>query len=360
MSTELAAQPQEKLDKVATWLAHPDARQKIVSALGNVHEPEYFLSQMVIALETRDDLRACTPVSKFKAANICAALGLLPTLQHVALIPRKNEVTVMPQWQGYHTLFMRTGEVKEIRARLIHRLDTYHFDADSETVTHSYDPFRGDRVFQNFSDLQGGYIRFKMNDGRTIYHCVNVDTIKKARSCAQADNIWTKWFQEQCLKTLYRNAFARRVIHVDTQTASALKQLDEQSDEVEGNDPNRVTAPVIVSASRTETVRNMLAKPVAEAVSAIVSDDQPPFEPVEETQPVQEKAAKPRNKNDQKPDMESRIATALTELERLEPDTAAQAVILDQCGISDADSLSEWNLFTLETLEARLQEMRGK
>jgi recombinational DNA repair protein RecT len=181
-------------------------------------------------------------------------LGLLPSLKQVALIPMNIKdkglcCTVMPQWQGYQALMLRHPDVMSVKAVLVHISDRYTFDPVNESLLHEYDPLDDARKFATIKDIRGGYLVVRYKDGRPpLYHFVTADTIDKARTCAQAQNIWTKWFQEQALKTIYRNAYARRVVPIDHLVHSHLQDLVNADDVALGNDPNRV---IVVEQSAT-------------------------------------------------------------------------------------------------------------
>lgn len=295
MSTATVPATQQSAAKVSQWLRSPTALKTIESALGGTLDSEKFVSQMIIAFEKNPEVAKCTDKSKFECAYICATLGLSPTLGDVALIPRAGMLTAMPQWQGFHTLMMRSPYIKSLKARIIHRVDEYTFNAEDETLTHTYDPFADGRVFTDWKDVKGGYLVIEYNDGTPKqYHCVSVDTFKKARSCAQSDNVWKKWFYEQLLKTVYRNAFARRVVPMDQLGAERVTRLVEVTDEVEGNDPDRTQSPTqAIDAqpatkplSRVEQAKAAKAQPVErqaepaleadpEVIDAVVSTSNP-------------------------------------------------------------------------------------
>jgi len=274
---------------LSTWLSQGEIRDRIGKALGKSFDPDFYIEQILIALN-HPTLALCSDESKFKAAHTCAALGMLPSMQHVALIPRKmkgsgEEVTVMPQWQGLAALMLRHPNVQRISHSLVHPTDEFEFDGTTQTVTHhQFDPF-GDREFKTPADIRGGYITVFFKDGQPpVFHTVKASTIAKARKCAQADNIWKNWFEEQCIKTLYRNAFARRVVPIDPM----LNQLQiqaalAQEDEVLENNPDRVAEPasngraIPAPVSRTAAVAGRLRAPAttpdqAEQIDATPDD----------------------------------------------------------------------------------------
>lgn len=248
MSTDMKLSEIKERD----WLLMPNVVAGISSALAGYMDATSFLNQMLIAFQD-EKLIGCTAKSKFEAAHQCAALGLLPSLKQVALIPRDIRdrglcVTVMPQWQGYQALMLRHPEVLTVKAVLVHVNDSYSYDPLTEQLAHDFDPFDANRKIEKLDHIRGGYLRITYKDGRPPqFHFVTVDTIRKARACAQAKNIWDAWFQEQALKTIYRNAYARRVVPIDHLVHSRLQELVEADDHALGNDPDRV---VVVPAKQ--------------------------------------------------------------------------------------------------------------
>ena len=274
--------------KLRTWFDAPSIREGIKNALGGTMEASNFISQMLIAFQD-EKVADCTDASKFEAAHVCATLGLLPSLGQVALIARNMKdkgkcCTVMPQWQGFQALMLRNPDVLGVKAVLVHANDKYSFDPETERITHQYDPFDPDRKWRDFDDVRGGYVVVTYTDGRPkLYHYVSVDVMRKARACAQADNIWKAWFYEQCLKTCYRNAYARRVVPIDPFCNNRLQLLVNAEDDALGNDPNRVIVseavarvehePVIVEAPKASR-----AEKAASKVKATVKAEEPPVE----------------------------------------------------------------------------------
>lgn len=271
MTTTMTKKPEATPPaKLRDWLEAPTVRAGVNSALAGYLDVDSFIAQMLIAFQD-ENLVDCIPQSKFEAVHQCAALQLLPGLKQVALIPRdiKNRgkcVTVMPQWQGYQALMLRHPNVLSVKAVLVHVSDSYTYDPVEESLRHEFDPFDSERRFNDVKDLRGGYLVVKWKDGQPpLYHFVTAETIDKARGCAIASPIWKKWFYEQALKTVYRNAYARRVVPIDPLIHSRLQGLVEADDVALGNDPSRVIesapAPAIThKPSRTEQAAKRLPK----------------------------------------------------------------------------------------------------
>ena len=280
-------------------LESPNVRTGISKALGGFMDEGNFLSQMLIAFQApgadgRPGVIDCTLDSKFKAAHLCATLGLLPTLGQVALIPRdmKGEglvCTVMPQWQGFQALMLRHPDVRSVKATLVHSSDTYGYDPETESVVnHTFDPFDPKRTFTDFKDLRGGYLVVIYKDNRQkLYHCVKLDVFERARKCAMTDKIWLKWFEEQCLKTVYRNAYARRVVPIDPFATHRIQALVESEDDALGNDPERLTSTPVAAVtyqpeekpkSRTEAAASKMKK--ADTTPDESKSEQKPTDPI--------------------------------------------------------------------------------
>jgi hypothetical protein len=247
--------------------------------------------------------------------------------------------TVMPQWQGFQALMLRHPDVKTVKATLVHSSDSYGFDPETESIVgHTYDPFNPKRTFHSFDDLRGGYLAVTFKDGRPKqYHCVKLDVFQRARSCAQSDKIWTAWFEEQCLKTVYRNAYARRVIPIDPFAAQRLQGIVECEDETLGNDPERITAapssaityqPVSEqpAQSRTEKAAAKMKKPVEtkpaedESKAADSESEQAKTTPepvASESKAPAKETAKPRSKSADPFDVQIAKAVKAQELDAI-------------------------------------------
>lgn len=272
MSTQLQAQ--EK-GTVRAWATHPEARKNITDNLGGWMDGDAFIAQLLTSL-SHDNIRPCTEESKFRALQTCAALGMLPSMQHVALIPRKNrdkgiiEVTVMPQWQGLKALMERHPDIEEVDAHLVHVTDRLTYNSTSRQVEdHAYNPFDPARKMDKVEDILGGYleVRYRDHSRPAKFHFVTAEQIKKARNCAQTQDVWNKWFREMALKTVYRNAYARRVVSIDPLVARQFEKANEIDDAELGNDPARVTSAAVVQQapapqlSRTQQLAQQFSPP---------------------------------------------------------------------------------------------------
>ncbi len=229
--------------QVRHWIDSPHMKEKISSALGGYMSGDMFVAQVALAVQ-EPSVAKCSPTSVFNAMLEVATMGLLPGKQHshVALIPRKGALTVMPQWQGLKHLMERQQHVRSVRAHLVHEVDEFIVE-EGCVVKHQYDPFDESRVFQHWSKgdcgLRGGYARIEYTDGTVEYHFVTSAKVKANADCAQTQSNWKKWFPEYCQKTVLRDCYARRAIRLDPETEGRLGVAVRAIDEAEQNDADR-------------------------------------------------------------------------------------------------------------------------
>jgi phage RecT family recombinase len=249
MSTALQER-QETGGGLVAWIDRPEVHNRLASAVGDVMNADQFIAHMLTAFQS-PDVRQCSDRSKFTALHECAALGLLPTLNQVRLIPYKDQLKAMPQWQGYKALMERHPDILEVQAFLVHVNDS--FAIENGEPKHGFDPFNPEREFKSVADVRGGYLRILYRNGRPPkYHYVTAQQIRKAQACAQTQNVWKNWYEQMALKTIYRDAYARRAVPVDPLVYARLQAATKADDLVLGNDPQQAegtAAEVYVSKS---------------------------------------------------------------------------------------------------------------
>jgi recombinational DNA repair protein RecT len=259
MSTGLQPAQQQGGNKLLTISIPAAARIEMLKSIGGTQqEAERFLNNALVSFQT-PAIRACTPQSQLNVLFQLCALGLLPNLQQAALIVRTDwdkhisEVTCMPQWQGFQALMLRypdqTG-VLDVEAKLVHVADMFDWDADANRLTHTFDPLDENREIRDEDDIRGGYLKITYRGQRPPkYHFVTKAQIVKARSCSTPSKktgkreVWEKWFAEQALKTIYRNAYSRRAVPVDPIAARHIEAVIAHEDALLENDPNRAESP---------------------------------------------------------------------------------------------------------------------
>lgn len=268
---ELLERQNERIDEVSTaletkkaesrqlrtWTENPQVLGNLQAVLGSGMDARQFVNHMLIALD-EPKIRVCTARSRFRAIHECASMQLVPTNQHVVLIPKisrtcricgkagkslqygglrcrcagckveydgEMECTVMVQWQGYKCLMERHPAVLDVCATLVHAHDTFAV-RDGKPV-HEFDAFDPKRQFAKIEDIKGGFVRivFRDHDRPDKYHLVSARQIKKCKDCAETQNVWEKWFEQMALKTLYRDCYARRAVPMDPLITSAFNRV---------------------------------------------------------------------------------------------------------------------------------------
>jgi len=284
-----AAPPKSNALQIKGWMSAPSMQAALRAALSGYMDETTFAAQCYLAAQD-PKLAQCSPESLFRAFLECAQMGLLPGShhRHVALVPRGGLVTVSPQWQGFKFLMERQPGVKRVHPVLVHAKDKFEF-VDG-VVHHAPDPFDPDRIFEHPDvakknnrpcGLRGGYLVIEREGVPVEYHFVGAAKIDKNRRCAQTQDIWTKWFEEMCNKTVLRDAWAKRVISIDPQLAQRLGRADEVDNQVLGNDPTRVTLTASVghapaAGSRTAALAARVVAKDVPGTGAIVADEQLP------------------------------------------------------------------------------------
>jgi phage RecT family recombinase len=311
MTTEIAtteARPAKSAAlAIKDWMSAPTMQSALEAALTGYMDPKTFAAQCYLAAQD-PKLAACSAPSLFRAFLECAQMGLLPGKHHghVALVPRGGVVTATPEWRGFKFLMERQPGIRRVQPVLVHAKDKFEF-ADG-VVHHAPDPFDDERVFEHpdvakknnrACGLRGGYLIIERADGTTDYHFVGAAKIHRNRSCAETQSIWTKWFEEMCLKTVLRDAWSKRVVSIDPQLAQRLGAAEERDNAALGNDPARVALPAgavapapTAPASRTAALAARIAGPAREVPSTgvVVSDEQLPDMAHAPTAPADEPA----------------------------------------------------------------------
>lgn len=243
---------------IAKWLDDKDVTAQIAGALGGYIDVNAFRSQCALAA-LDPNLLKCNLQSLLAAFLKCAQMGLIPGKHHnhVALIPRKSGdvyiVDAMPQWQGFKFIMEQQDGIRRVTPILVHFTDNFSF-TNGELV-HSYDPFDSEREFKHPSDckdgktgLRGAYVKIESRNEPERYHFMSAAAIEKRRMCSQTpdldrDNrpgVWRKWYAEQCLKTVLRDAWSRRAVSIDPTIAEKIGEAAGTDDVVLGNDPARI------------------------------------------------------------------------------------------------------------------------
>lgn len=267
---------------VRDWMAQPTMSASLASALGRYMDVDTFAAHCYIAAQN-PALAGCSAESLFRAFLECAQMGLLPgaSHKHVAMVPRAGIIVVSPQWQGLQFIMQQQEGIKRVRPVLVHKSDTFEM-TETGGVTHKFDPFDDSRVFEHPDTakaakrepgLRGGYLEITYDTGVVEYHFVSAAKIDRNRACAETQKLWIKWFEEMSLKTVVRDAFAKRVISINPELTARMARIDESENLALGNDPMRGGTPSLPS-SRTASIAAQLgaAEDTPDMTRAVASE----------------------------------------------------------------------------------------
>ncbi|MGB9588196.1 MAG: recombinase RecT [Armatimonadota bacterium] len=196
-------------------------KERIAAALGNGANVDRYLAGWQRTISELKSIGASDELIENAIAE-CASMGLTPALDHVAIVPMRDDkgrivnLEVRLTARGILVLVMRSPNIKDVEVQLVHKSDTYKFE--NGVLVHSYDPFAGDREIAKPDDIVGGYVKITYRDGYVRYHCVPVSKIEKNRACARRQDVWQTWYREMAAKTVIIDAFARGVFNVDLDT----------------------------------------------------------------------------------------------------------------------------------------------
>lgn len=89
---------------------------------------ERFLRTVFTAVRREPKLLDCSPESLLGSLMLAAQLGLEPgPLGHVYLVPFKGQVEFIIGYKGIIDLAFRSGQVKDVAAKIVHEGDTFGF-----------------------------------------------------------------------------------------------------------------------------------------------------------------------------------------------------------------------------------------
>lgn len=220
-----------------------------------------------------------------------AQLGLspAPVLQHFHLIPRKIKGTLtctsIVGYRGLISLAMRSGELEDLGAELVHQDEEFSVDRETGKIHHESDPFRD---FEP-DKLRGAYAWAKIR-GRTrlVTMTLSLNEIKKRRDVAQTDNIWQEWGKEMIVKTVLRALLTSGFITLG-ETLQVMQEMDAKQEEeiraAEVTNQEEVEAAERVGAEGLDALMGRDVEPETDApgeTNMFTGTAEPPGDPADE------------------------------------------------------------------------------
>lgn len=187
------------------------SEKQITKALPSAITPERFTRICMTAVTQNPDLGRCTPQSFAGAMLTAAQLGLEPNtpLGQAYLIPFNNgrtgqkECQFMIGYRGLIELAYRSGELKEIRAEIVHENDEFEYALGLNPVL-NHTP-----VMKNRGDLLCVYAVMKLNNGGEGFVVMSVEDVNKHRdkysqAARSGFSPWKDNWEEMAKKTVIK------------------------------------------------------------------------------------------------------------------------------------------------------------
>jgi recombination protein RecT len=169
----------------------------------------------------------------FFAVLQVANLGLDIGTMGAYLVPRKGKCSVEVSPQGLIELMMRSGFVKDVEARVVHKKDVFSIEYGStKRLHHVPDVFAAPDEEKN--PIIGAYAVITLTTGGQVIEAMGIDEILKAKASSTSpmtsDNPWNKWFSEMARKTVLKRG--SKYAPKSTELRQALEIEDAQYEEV--------------------------------------------------------------------------------------------------------------------------------
>lgn len=203
----------------------------IAQALPNTISPNRIVQVVTTMVNQNPDLKKCTVSSLLGAIMESAILGLDPTpaLGHCTFIPRRNKKTgtieaqFFIEYQGYIHLARRTGEVNNVRARVVYEND--HFEVEyglEEKLEHK------PRFGANRGKPMLVYAVWDLANGSRYFDVLDKQQVERAKKSSQAaaagQSPWTTDESSMWRKTAIRATRKYVPMSVEVQQAFAADQ----------------------------------------------------------------------------------------------------------------------------------------
>jgi recombination protein RecT len=213
---------------------------EIARALPQVITPERFSRMVTTAITQTPKLAECTPQSFVGSMLTAAQLGLEPNtpLGQAYLIPYKNKGVMTCQFQlgykGLIDLVHRSGEIKSIEARVVHKNDVFEYELGLEPklVHKPAATDRGEAIWY--------YAIYHLKNGGYAFEVMSREDVEQhARKYSKSFGTgpWQTEFDEMAKKTVLKKVLKYAPLKTD------FIRGDERVNNVsfEDNDTNIIT-----------------------------------------------------------------------------------------------------------------------
>lgn len=240
---------------------------RIAAVMPKHMNPDRMFQLAISCYNQTPKLNQCSPETVLSCLMKCSALGMEPSavdgLGRAYILPffnkksGKMEATLILGYKGMIDLARRSGEIKDISARVVHAGDEFEYEYGlTECLRHvpSTDPIDGRQMTHvymvaHFKD-GGHYI--------DVMSKAEVDDIRK-RSKSPNSGPWVTDYEAMARKTVIRRAFPYLPVSVETEQDVAADDTTPVAYDDEGIQlfPDSIEVPANVDAETGEIIENV-------------------------------------------------------------------------------------------------------
>lgn len=234
MAVQNSLAKQKKSNGLTAYLTQDAVKNQINSVIGGKNG-DRFISSIVSAVNTNQELQSCTNQSILSAALLGNSLGLSPSPQlgQYYMVPFNDKTKgKVAQFQlgykGYLQLAMRSGQYKKLNVLAIKNGELVRYDPLNEEI--EVNLIEDDTVRENTETI-GYYAMFEYTNGfkKTLYWSkkkMEEHALKYSQAYAAdkrkgtAHTFWVKDFDSMAYKTMLRQLISKwGIMSIDMMTA---------------------------------------------------------------------------------------------------------------------------------------------
>jgi recombination protein RecT len=177
---------------------------------------EKMKSAIIVAVQKQPDLLKADRATLWQSARSCAADGLLPDGREAAFVLYGNNVQYLPMIGGIYKRMRNSGQVKFIRAEIVHENDAFRVWIDERTgerrFSHDYNVFAP--ATERGKPL-GAYAVAGLSDGTIEFEpmgAADIDRVRRVSRSQKGDNptgVWAQWWDQMWKKAVIRRLSKR-------------------------------------------------------------------------------------------------------------------------------------------------------
>lgn len=218
-----------------------EASKGSIAAVLPKHVTADRLMKIALAMTNKDSkLLACNPVSLLRCVVGAASLGLEPggLLGEAYLVPFKEECTLIIGYKGLVRLARNSGEIKNIRARVVYKNDKFKIiQGLTEDIIH--EPNLENTELKD-EDIIAVYAVAEYVNGSPQFEYMTkpqIDAIRK-RSASANSGPWVTDYAEMAKKTVLRRL--SKILPLSSEKAEAFQKAIAHDNAVESGEQSPI------------------------------------------------------------------------------------------------------------------------